>query len=140
REMDIAMNRDLYDQIVRGVASARGMTEPEVRQLLDQGPFLPAAAKQAGLIDDLAYEDQVIGKLREAHPGATRDVDGDDYAKIGLSSLGLNKGPRIAVIYFAGAIASGKNGYDPLEGATIGSDTLIDYIRKVRKDSSVRAI
>src|SRR5262249_61932538 len=35
---------------------------------------------------------------------------------------------------------SGKNGYDPLEGATIGSDTLIDYIRKVRKDSSVRAI
>ena len=44
------------------------------------------------------------------------------------------------MIYFAGAIASGKNGYDPLEGATIGSDTLIDYIRKVRKDSSVRAI
>jgi protease-4 len=52
----------------------------------------------------------------------------------------LNKGPRIAVIYFAGAIASGKNGYDPLEGATIGSDTLIEYIRKVRKDSSIRAI
>jgi protease-4 len=52
----------------------------------------------------------------------------------------LNRGPRIAVIYFAGAIASGKNGFDPLEGATIGSDTLIDYIRKARKDSSVRAI
>lgn len=140
REMDAAMNRDLYDQIVRGVASARGKSEPDVRRLIEDGPFLPAAAKEAGLIDDFVYEDQAIAKLREARPGATRDIAGDDYARIGLSSVGLNKGPRIAVIYFAGAIASGKNGYDPLEGATIGSDTLIEYIRKVRKDSSVRAI
>jgi protease IV len=140
REMDVAMNRDLYDQIVRGVASARGKTEPDVRRLIEDGPFLPAAAKAAGLIDDIVYEDQAIAKLREARPGATRDIDGDDYARIALSSVGLNRGPRIAVIYFAGAIASGKNGYDPLEGATIGSDTLIEYIRKVRKDSSVRAI
>jgi len=140
REMDASMNRDLYDQIVRAVAGARGKTEPDVRQLIDQAPFLPQAAKAAGLIDDFAYEDQVMGKLREAKPGATRTIEGDDYARIALSSLGLNKGPRIAVIYFAGAIASGKNGYDPLEGATIGSDTLIEYIRKVRKDSSVRAI
>jgi protease-4 len=140
REMDASMNRDLYDQIVRTVAGARGKTEPDVRQLIDEAPFLPQAAKAAGLIDDLAYEDQVMGKLREAKPSATRTIEGDDYARIALSSLGLNKGPRIAVIYFAGAIASGKNGYDPLEGATIGSDTLIEYIRKVRKDSSVRAI
>jgi protease-4 len=140
REMDASMNRDLYDQIVRAVAGARGKTEPDVRQLIDQAPFLPQAAKAAGLIDDFAYEDQVMGKLREAKPAATRTIEGDDYARIALSSLGLNKGPRIAVIYFAGAIASGKNGYDPLEGATIGSDTLIEYIRKVRKDSSVRAI
>jgi protease-4 len=140
REMDASMNRDLYDQIVRTVASARGKSEADVRHLIDEGPFLPQAAKQAGLIDDLAYEDQVIGKLREARPGATRNIDGEAYSRIGLSSLGLNKGPRIAVIYFAGAIASGKNGYDPLEGPTIGSDTLIEYIRKVRRDSSVRAI
>jgi protease IV len=140
REMDASMNRDLYDQIVHGVASARGKTDADVSQLIDAGPFLPKAAKDAGLIDDLAYEDQVVGKLREARPGSTRDIDGDDYTRISLSSLGLNRGPRIAVIYFAGAIASGKNGYDPLEGATIGSDILIDYIRKVRKDSSVRAI
>jgi protease-4 len=140
KEMDASMNRDLYDQIVRTVAGARGKTEPDVRALIDQAPFLPQAAKAAGLIDDLAYEDQVMGKLREANPGATRTIEGDDYTRVALSSLGLNKGPRIAVIYFAGAIASGKNGYDPLEGATIGSDTLIEYIRKVRKDSSVRAI
>jgi protease-4 len=140
REMDVSMTKDLFDQVVRGVASARGKTEDDMRTLVDQGPFLPKEAKNAGLIDDLAYEDQVMGKLREAKPNATRSIEDDDYSRISLSSLGLNRGPRIAVIYFAGAIASGKNGYDPLEGATIGSDTLIDYIRKVRKDSSVRAI
>src|SRR5207247_3211102 len=122
----------LYDQIVGGIAAARQRTEAEVRGLFDDGPFLPDAAKRAGLIDDLAYQDQVMGKLREARPGATRDIDGEDYARIALSSLGLNRGPRIAVIYAAGAITSGKNGYDPLEGPTRGSDTLLDYIRRPR--------
>ena len=140
REMDIALNRDLYDQIVRGIAESRQRTEAEVRTLLDEGPFLPETAKQAGLIDEIAYEDQVVAKLREARPDATRDLDGEDYAGVALSSLGLNKGPRIAVIYAAGAIVSGKNGYDPLNGATVGSDTLIEYIRRARKDSTIRAI
>src|SRR5262245_7235898 len=81
REMDVSMNRELYDQIVRTVAAARGKTEADVRQLVDQAPFLPQAAKAAGLIDDLAYEDQVMGKLREAKPAATRTIAGDDYAK-----------------------------------------------------------
>jgi protease IV len=140
REMDVSLNRDLYDQIVRGIAGSRQRTEADVRRLLDEGPFLPAAALKAGLIDEVAYEDQVMAKLREARPGSARDIAGEDYARVGLSSLGLNKGPRIAVIYAAGAIASGKNGYDALEGATIGSDTLIEYIRQARKDSSIRAI
>jgi protease-4 len=140
REMDMSMNRDLFDQIVKGVAGGRGLGDDQVRQLVDEGPFLPEAAKQAGLIDEIGYEDQAVASLRSARPGATRDISGDDYAGVNLSSLGLNRGPRIAVIYFAGAIASGKNGYDPLEGATIGSDSLIASIRQVRKDSSVRAV
>src|SRR5439155_8680430 len=108
REMDASMNRDLYDQIVHGIATARGRRDDEVRQLLDEGPFLPEAAHGAGLIDDVGYEDQVLGKLREARSGATRDIDGDAYGRIALTSLGLNKGPRIAVIYAAGAITGGK--------------------------------
>jgi protease-4 len=52
----------------------------------------------------------------------------------------LNRGPRLAIIYAAGTIASGKSGYDPVNGAVIGSETLIDYIRQARRDSSVRGI
>jgi protease-4 len=140
REMDIALNRDLYDQIVRGIAEARNRPEADVRLLLDEGPFLPLAARQAGLIDDVAYEDQAIGKVREARPEAKGDIDGEDYARIEPTSVGLNKGPRVAVIYAAGAIVSGKSRYDPLNGATAGSETLIDAIRRASKDSSIRAI
>src|SRR5205814_1585715 len=60
--------------------------------------------------------------------------------RISPSSLGLNKGVRIAVIVASGAITSGKSGFDPINGETVGSDTLIDYIRQARKDGSIRAI
>jgi protease IV len=138
KEMDESMNRDLYEQIVRGIADGRKKDEADVRALVDQGPFLPEDALAAGLVDEVAYEDQVDDKLRAGEQ--RRRLDGDDYARVSLSSLGLNRGPRIAVIYAAGTINGGKSGYDPVNGAVLGSETLIEYIRQARRDSSVRAI
>jgi protease IV len=141
KEMDASLNRDLYDQIVRGIAETRKRTDAEIRTLVDQGPFLPEDALRAGLIDDVAYEDQVVEKLRDIRPGsALRDIDADAYSRVSPASLGLNKGPRVAVIYAAGAIASGRSGFDPLNGAAVGSETLTQYIRDARRDSSIRAI
>src|SRR5205814_1673287 len=91
-----------------------------------------------GLVDDVAYEDQVEDKLHEGRPG--RKIEGDDYARVSTASVGLNKGPRIAVIYAAGTINGGKSGYDPLNGGVLGADTLIEYIRQARRDNTVRAI
>src|SRR6516162_9641385 len=59
KEMDESLNRDLYDQIVRGIADGRKKNDAEIRQRFDEGPFLPEDALHAGLIDDVAYEDQV---------------------------------------------------------------------------------
>jgi protease IV len=138
KEMDESLNRDLYEQIVRGIADGRKKSEADVQKAIDEGPFLPEEAVRAGLVDDLAYEDQVDEKLRA---GSTRDrIDGDDYARVSSSSLGMSRGPRIAVIYASGAIVGGKSGFDPVNGAVVGSETLIDYIRQARKDSSIRAI
>jgi protease-4 len=136
--MDEALNRDLYDQIVRAIAEGRHKSEADVRSLIDQGPFLPEDALRAGLVDDVQYEDQVNDTLRGG--AQARDVDGDDYARISPSALGLNKGPRIAVIYAAGTINSGKSGFDAVNGSVVGSETLIEYIRQARRDTSVRAI
>jgi len=141
KEMDASLNRDLYEQIVGGIAEGRKKNEAEIRRLLDEGPFLPEAALRAGLIDDVAYEDQVDDKLRASLPEVgDRRIDGDDYTRVSSTSLGLNRGPRIAVIYAAGTINSGKSGYDPVNGEIAGSDTLIEYIRQARRDPSIRAI
>ena len=64
KEMDESLNRDLYEQIVRGIADGRKKNEADVRALFDDGPFLPEDALRAGLVDDVAYEDQVDEKLR----------------------------------------------------------------------------
>src|SRR5881628_2232930 len=95
KEMDESMDRDLYEQIVRGIADGRKKNEADVRAILDDGPFLPEDALKAGLVDDVAYEDQVNDKLRVGEQ--RRQLDGDDYGRVSPSSVGLNKGPRIAV-------------------------------------------
>src|SRR6185312_14882964 len=59
REMAESLNHDMYAQLARGVAEARKKSEAEVRALFDQGPFLPEEALRAGLVDDLAYFDQL---------------------------------------------------------------------------------
>ena len=138
KEMDEALNRDLFNQIVGGIATGRKKNETDIRQLIDQGPFLPEEALRAGLVDDVQYEDQVNTKLQGQ--GEPRQIDGDDYARVSDTSLGLNRGPRLAIIYAAGTITGGKSGYDPVSGAVIGSETLIEYIRQARRDGSVRGI
>src|SRR5438093_12742241 len=104
--MDESLNRDLYEQIVRGIADSRKKSEQEIRGLIDDGPFMPEDALHAGLIDDVAYEDQVEEKLRAGD--RTSHVDGEDYARVSTTSIGLDRGPRIAVIHAADAIAGGK--------------------------------
>ena len=139
KEMDESLDRDLFEQLVRGIADARKKSDAEVRALIDQGPFLPEDALRAGLIDDVAYEDQVEEKLKKSDE-RLRKIEGDDYARVSASSFGLNRGPRIGVIYATGTIISGRSGFDPLNGAALGADTLIDAIRQARRDSSLRAI
>jgi protease-4 len=140
REMDQWLNQSLFDEIVGTIAQARKKSPADVRALIDEGPFLADDAVRAGLIDEVAYEDQAAGRLRDSGAGARRTVEADDYSRVSADSLGLNRGPRVAVIYASGAITGGRSGFDPLNGETVGSETLIDAIRDVRKDASVRAI
>ena len=142
REMAESLNRDMYEQLVRGIADARKKTEAELRALIDQGPFLPEEALRAGLVDDLAYEDQLDDRVRElkASSGDLRRVDEHDYARISPRSVGIRPQSRIAVIYVSGTIASGKSRFDPVDGHIAGSDTVIEQIRRARDDESIEAI
>jgi protease-4 len=138
REMAESLNTDLYEQLIAGLAEGRHRTPAEVRELVDHGPYLPEDAVRAGLIDDLAYEDEIDDKV-ELGRGRTNTLRQHEYRSVGLGSLGLNRGPKIALIYAVGIISSGASN-DSASGQVLGSDTMVEYLRKARADSSIRAI
>jgi protease-4 len=138
KEMSESLNHSQYDQLVRGIADARRKSEAEVRALIDQGPFQPVDAISGGLIDDVAYEDElddVLPMLREA-----KYVEAEDYATASWEKTGVRRRSKVAVINAAGVINSGRSGFDPMNGAVVGSDSLVKYIREARADRSIKAI
>ena len=135
REMAESLNRDLYDQLVSGIASGRQKTDQEVRTLIDHGPFLAEEAVSAGLVDALAYEDEIDDRIEL---GELKFLEARDYRTAG-GSFGLNRGPRIAVLYAVGIITSGESSDSP-QGDVVGSDSIIRYLRTARADDSIRAI
>jgi len=137
REMAESLNRDLYDQLVQGLATGRHKSESEIKALIDHGPFLPEDAVRAGLIDDVAYEDELDDKVQLAR-GTPKFVTDAEYRQVSAASLGLNKGPRIAVVYGVGMIGTGKSSDDATQ--VLGSDTFIESLRKARADRSIRAV
>ncbi len=139
REMAESLNTDLYEQLILGLANGRHKSEAEIRTLIDHGPYLPEDAVRVGLVDDVAYEDELDDKV-QLGKGGSRFLDQDDYRRVGPTSLGLNKGPKIAVIYAVGLITSGSSSYDSPQGQVVGSDTLVEYLRKARADRSIKAI
>jgi protease-4 len=139
REMAESLNADLYAQLIAGLADGRHKSEQEIRDLIDHGPFLPEDAVRAGLVDDVAYEDELDDKVKLSK-GSANFMTESEYRHVTLPSLGLNRGPQIAVIYATGVIASGESSYDSPSGQVLGSDTMVEYIRKARADDDIKAI
>lgn len=138
KEMSESLNRSQYDHLVRTIADARRKSEDDVRALIDQGPFQPVDALRVGLIDEIAYEDELddlVTELRDA-----KYIDAEDYAAVAWESAGVRRRSKIAVINAAGVINSGSSGFDPVNGPVVGSDSLVEYIRDARADESIKAI
>src|SRR6266849_3717670 len=52
--------RSSSGQIVRGIASARKLSEAEVTALIDRGPYVANEAKAARLVDRIGYRDEAV--------------------------------------------------------------------------------
>jgi len=137
REMSESLNADQYQQLVRAIADGRKKSEAEVRALIDRGPFLPEEALRVGLVDELAYEDELddLGDGVSLEP----QIEVDEYAGVTWESLGISRRSTIAVINAVGTIVSGRSGFDPVNGQVLGSDSIVEHIREAR-DSGAKAI
>jgi protease-4 len=125
---------DLFSHYVKGLAEARGKSEKEIKELIDHGFFQGEKALEAGLVDELLYEDEFEEFLKEKGGEISR-ITHRQYLKIKPESLGLNKGKKIALLYGMGPIYSGEGAYQ-----TMGSATAARWIKRARKDKSIAAI
>ena len=140
KEMSASLNRDQFDQLVRAIADGRRKGEDEVRTAIDEGPLLPEDALRHGLVDDLAYEDELDDLVQGVGgPGQLTLIESDDY-DVSWDSLGVRRPNKIAVLHAVGAITSGRSGYDPVNGPVLGSDSIVEYIREIRADNTIDAI
>src|SRR5580765_7349976 len=139
-----SMLDDLYGRYVEGIAKARNKTVDEVKTLIDNAPYSAAQAKDAGLIDGALYRDDVEKELKKRLGYGDNDqlhiARGSDYKQITQESLGLNKGDKIAVVYAAGDIVSGRSSFGASGEETIGSDSLVKTINEARDDKGIKAI
>ena len=141
KEMSASLNRDQFDQLVRAISDGRRKTEAEVRAAIDQGPLLPEDALRMGFVDDLAYEDELDDLVEGVGgPGKLQLLESDAYTGVSWESLGVKPVAKIAVLNAVGAITSGQSGFDPVNGYVMGSDSIVEYIRDIRADRSIRAV
>jgi protease-4 len=125
---------DIFSQYVGAVAAARKKTEEEMRRLIDQGFYIGERALQAGLVDDLMYEDELGAVLQDRGKKLSRILY-EDYLRVKPSSLGLETGKKIALIFGTGLIHGGES-----QRGTMGSATLSRWLKRARQDRTIAAV
>ncbi|GGQ97850.1 signal peptide peptidase SppA [Deinococcus ruber] len=122
---------------VKDLAEKRGLDEAAVRGWLDQPLSSAAAARDAGLLDRVAYEDELIGP-------ATRPVTAVlDLLRPPRRPAGGSDAGRIAIVPVVGTIVTGKSQRNPLPlfgGVSAGSDTVVAALRRAAEDKKTKAV
>ena len=151
-----------FDTLVARISQNRELSSEKVTELINTAPHNPPAALEAGLIDAIAYEDQIDDLILKEQGSDFEAVElladyGEKKQEKDLSGLAglmevMNalsgkekpkkavKGDKIGIVYCNGAIVTGSSSVSLLDGQTMGSDTIVAAIDKLREDDSVKAV
>ena len=98
REASEAFVESMTEQMVLGIAQARRTTPEAVRDIIDRGPFLALSAQTEGLVDRLAYWDEVRDLVKNEYGIDAEWLDMGDYLKR-IDEKPFSEGPKVALIY-----------------------------------------
>jgi protease-4 len=154
--LDDYYHRGLVEAIAASRPGKGKWTDDEVRRLIDEGPYGARRALKAGLIDRVAYLDDLPRELKaglkkdrvevsqnygQAETGEVKITSPFDVLKMLNPIASMPSGrPKIAVIYASGVIIAGKSGQSLLESEVVGSTTMVEAIRQAEDDPTVKAI
>lgn len=140
REALEAILEDLFGELVCAVAGGRGMEPDAVRPLIDLGPYNPSRAKEAGLVDALAYEDELEALLGE---GKVRLAPAAEYGRVARRPgewIPLWRRRLIGYVSLSGIIHMGESARLPGRGVTAGHETVCKALTAARRDRRVAAV
>ncbi len=147
--MDDNFDNELIACMVAGRPALK-LTAKQAEEIIDNGPYTAKKALKLGLVDALQYQDEFEAGFAKAVNVPEVKVE-RNYGKPKAAAKGIldmlapktrteTKAPKIAVIHVVGGIDSGKGGWSPLGGSSVGSDTIIEAIREAEKNDKVKAI
>lgn len=146
-----------YTMLLATLATGRRLTTEQMQYLIDKAPYTAPAARQAGLIDGVCYEDELDTYLTpEPTDEQSENTKPAKSAKVRL--LNWNEATRalqipyrtrhprkVAVLSIDGTITTGDSRAVPvplplLGGKQAGSDTLIPLLQQVAKNKRIAAL
>ncbi len=151
----------VFTQLRDTVAEGRKLSTDKAEEILNAGPISADKAKELGLVDRVAYSDELIAELEDKKMTV---VEADDYrgsssssssssSDISLLSLlsmmsksddsssdGGNY-PQVAVLYATGPITLGSSSGSGLGSSTeIASEDFIEELQKLEDNDKIKAV
>ncbi len=142
REQQLTYMGSLWNHMLKGISEERGISVDELNALADKVQTFKKGreAVEKGLVDAALYRDEVLDDLREIT--GIRGANGipmigvRSYAKAPVKGVTKKYSRnKIAVIYASGDIGAAMGSGEVIVGDELGME-----IRKVRQDSSYKAI
>jgi protease-4 len=131
-----------FDQVVSDIASARRLPPERIRDLADQAPISAVDALDAGLVDRVAYRDELYAEVRKRSGDTATLLYLSRYAHptVRIAAPRAVRKPRtLALIWGLGPIVPGKSGRRP-NGHRMGADTISAAFRAAAADKHIDAI
>ncbi len=130
---------DKFEEVyLHDVGGGRRIPAQELKARIAKGPFIAAEARDAGLIDTLAYSDEIERVVDEMLGARARVVDDDNPTRPPES---WGEIPKVAVVYLSGDMVDGESQFIPFVGIKLaGSTTVSRALRRAREDASVKSV
>ena len=133
-----ALLNSLEGIYMHDVGGGRRMTISALRKAIARGPFVASEAQKEGLVDVLAYEDEIERFVTETMGSRARLVDDAPSTR---SPDTWRSPSKVAVVYLSGDMVDGESQTIPFIGIKLaGSYTVTKALKKAREDSSIKAV
>jgi protease-4 len=131
---------DVFGRMLADVAAARRLAPERLRELVDHGLHSAEQAKQAGLLDEVLWPDEVEGWLRSVTRRRV-GLGGPYRPEAPRRAQRWGRPPVIEIVRVQGAIVSGKSRSGPLDDEGLaGAETIVRDLRRAAEDGDVKAI